>query len=354
MKNLKNVSNYIFGEGSIKSLEEILFAKRNAISFVVFLVDDFWENKNIQDILPIKQNDILIFVSTAKEPKAEYIDVLTDAIKYRCQNNLPAVVVGMGGGTVMDISKCVSILLNNQGKAEDYQGWDLVKNPGVYKIGIPTISGTGAEASRTGIFTSKKAKLGMNSDYSMFDQIILDPNLIKTVPKDQFLYTAMDCYAHDVELLKSNNGQMTKSLAKNSLDLLKESLENPQNIDYGKLMVASYLGGCAMVGASGGHLCHPVSYGLGFVLGLRHGISVCLAFNVLEDYYPEYINDFRQIFAKFSVELPKNITKDVTESQFDQMAEVILKNERPLEVAFGKDWREIFTKEKIKEILKRI
>ena len=254
----------------------------------------------------------------------------------------------------MDISKCVSILLTNPGKAEDYQGWDLVRNPGIYKIGIPTISGTGAEASRTGVFTSKKAKLGMNSDYSLFDQIILDPNLIKTAPKEQFLYTAMDCYAHDVELLKSNNNEMTRALAKSSLDALKEALKDPQNIDYGKLMIASYLGGSAMLGASGGHLCHPVSYGLGFVLGLRHGMSVCLAFNALEDYYPEYINDFRNIFEKFSVELPKNITKEATEEQFDAMAEATLKNEKPLEVAFGKDWREIFTKEKVKEIFKKI
>ncbi len=48
-------------------------------------------------------------------------------------------------------------------------------NPAVYKIGIPTISGTGAEATRTAVLTSKVKKLGINSDYSVFDQIICDP-----------------------------------------------------------------------------------------------------------------------------------------------------------------------------------
>lgn len=354
MKNLKNVPNYIFGEDSIVFLKDVLEPRRKTNCSVVFLVDEFFEGRNFEKSLSVLKGDILIFVSTKDEPKAEYIDTLADEIKEKCKDNLPAAIIGMGGGTVMDISKCVSILLTNPGKAEDYQGWDLVKNPGIYKIGIPTISGTGAESSRTGIFISKKAKLGMNSDYSMFDQIILDPNLIKTVPKEQFLYTAMDCYAHDVELSKSNNSQITKAFAKSSLDLLREALLDPKNIDYGKLMIASYLGGAAMVGAAGGHLCHPVSYGLGFVLRLRHGLSVCLSFNALEDYYPEYINDFRRIFAKFSVELPKNVTKNATEEEFDRMAEATLKNEKPLEVAFGQNWKDIFTKEKVKEILKKI
>ncbi len=64
-------------------------------------------------------------------------------------------------------------LLTNGGKAEDYQGWDLVKKPAIYKIGIPTISGTGAEASRTCVMTNSKSgiKLGMNSDFTIYDQL---------------------------------------------------------------------------------------------------------------------------------------------------------------------------------------
>lgn len=355
MRNFKNVSKYIFGEGSLSHLKELLTEKRTNNNPVVFLVDDFFRDKNIEAKLSInKDNDILIFVSTKEEPKAEYIDELTQEVKTKCNNILPVVVIGMGGGTVMDISKCVSILLNNPGKAEDYQGWDLVKNPAVYKIGIPTISGTGSEASRTGIFTSKKAKLGMNSDYSLFDQIILDPELLKTVPKEQFLYTAMDCYAHDVELLKGQNSDIAKIFANNSLNLLREALLKPENVNYGGLMLASYFGGCAMATASGGHVCHPVSYGLCYVLGLRHGVSVCLSFNAAEEYYSDFIKEFRDIFLRFNVALPKNVTKSVTEEQFEKMAELTLKNEKPLESAFGKNWKEIFIKEKVKEILRKI
>jgi len=353
-KNCKNVPQYMYGEGSIAELKNILSKKRQEGSPVVFLVDDFFTDKNIQNTLPIESEDVLIFISTEHEPKAEYIDEVTDMVKSKVRKGLPSAIVGMGGGTVMDISKCVSLLLTNPGKAEDYQGWDLVKNPGVYKIGIPTISGTGAEASRTGVFTSKRVKLGMNSEYSIFDQIILDPELLRTVPKEKFIFTIMDCYAHDVELMNGTDSEITKALASSSLNILREALKDPQNVNHAKLMLSSYLGGCAMATASGGHVCHPVSYGLGFVLGHRHGLSVCLAFNALEEYYGGYITEFRDIFSRFNVELPKGVTKSATEEQLDQMAEATLKNEKPLESAFGKNWREVFTKEKVKEILKRI
>jgi len=349
MKNYKNVPYYTFGEGSIADLKEILEAKRNGLP-VVFMVDDFFTDKKIEEKLPVEGKDMVIFVSTETEPHSEYIDELTAEVKAKA--GLPSAIIGMGGGTVMDIAKCVSIMLTNPGKAEDYQGWDLVKKPGIFKIGIPTISGTGAESSRTGIFTSPRVKLGMNSDYSMFDQIILDPQFLKTVPTDKFIFTAMDCYAHDVELLKSNNCAFTKALAGKSLELMREVFLN--KMDYEKLMIASYLGGAAMATASGGHVCHPVSYGLSLVLGMRHGFATALSFNYLGEYYPEEIDEFKGIVKKFGVKFPENIMKDVSEEQLDIMAEATLKNEKPLKNAFGENWREIFTKEKVKDILRKM
>ena len=58
----------------------------------------------------------------------------------------------------MDTGKAVSNLLRNRGRASNYQGWDLVKKPGVFKIGIPTLSGTGAESSRTCVLTNNKTE----------------------------------------------------------------------------------------------------------------------------------------------------------------------------------------------------
>jgi 3-deoxy-alpha-D-manno-octulosonate 8-oxidase len=91
-------------------------------------------------------------------------------------------IIGIGGGSAMDLAKAVSLMMTNPGSSADYQGWDLVKHPGVYKAGIPTLSGTGAEVSRTTVLTGPPASLGMNSDFTPFDQIVLDPELTKDAP----------------------------------------------------------------------------------------------------------------------------------------------------------------------------
>ena len=67
-----------------------------------------------------------------------------------------------------------------------------MQRPGVFKVGIPTLSGTGAEASRTCVMMNqeKKLKLGMNSDYTVFDRLVLDPELTATVPRDDIFSRA--------------------------------------------------------------------------------------------------------------------------------------------------------------------
>lgn len=351
MKNSKMVQHYFLGSGSFVQLEGLLNDKRQDNSgFAVLVIDHFFEkNTHLLDISFCKDDDIVLYVDTTDEPRAEYIDSLTDIVKRK--GKLPIAIVGIGGGSTMDISKAISILLTNPGKAEEYQGWDLVKNRAIYKIGIPTIAGTGAEFTRTAVMTSTTKKLGMNSDQSVFDQVILDPELLKTVPTDQFIFTAMDCLVHNVESLRgSQNDSMTIALAEKSLEMMKSVFLGEMDLE--KLMVASSMGGLAIANSNVG-ICHPLSYGLSLVLNLHHGYSICIAFNQLEEYYPE-VNDFKIILKKYGVELPKIIDASITEEQIDLMAEATLKNERPLENAFGKNWREVFTKEKVISLIKKM
>lgn len=351
MKNSKMVQHYFLGSGSFAQLEGLLNTKKQQNNtFAVIVVDHFFEkNIHLLDLSFCKEDDVVLYVDTTDEPRAEYIDSLTDIVKQK--GELPFAVVGIGGGSTMDISKAISILLTNPGKAEEYQGWDLVKNKAVYKIGVPTIAGTGAEFTRTAVMTSTTKKLGMNSDQSVFDQVILDPEFLKTVPTEQFIYTAMDCLVHNVESLRgSQNDSMTIALAEKSLEMMKSVFLGEMDLE--KLMVASSMGGLAIANSNVG-ICHPLSYGLSLVLNLHHGFSICIAFNQLEEYYPE-VKDFKIILKKYGVELPKIIDASITDDQIDRMAEATLKNERPLENAFGKNWREVFTKEKVISLIKKM
>ncbi|MBL7810762.1 MAG: iron-containing alcohol dehydrogenase [Bacteroidetes bacterium] len=350
MKNSKMVLYYYLGRGSLSQLKGLLDGKRGGKSdaFAVVVIDHYFDGKNLFSTDFLEHQDLVIYADTTEEPKTSYIDELTDLVKERGQ--LPVAVVGIGGGSTLDIAKAISVMLTNPGKSVKYQGWDLVKNPPVYKIGVPTIAGTGAEFTRTAVLTGPEKKLGINSDHSVFDQVILDADLLKTVPTDQFIYTAMDCFVHNEEsLLGRINDAMTIALAEKSLDMMKEIFLG--EMDHEKLLVASSLGGQAVANSSVG-ICHPLSYGLSIVLGLHHGFSICVAFNQLEEYYPN-VKVFKEILKKYNIVLPR-VMEGVTEEQLDIMAEATLKNEKPLSNAFGDDWKNIFTKEKVKDLLRKM
>lgn len=169
----------------------------------VYLIDDFFKNDYyIASSLGAKPTDAVHFVSTVDEPTTQSIDELVATLQKSGHTN-PATIIGYGGGITLDTAKAVSNLLTNGGRAADYQGWDLVKVPGVHKIGVPTISGTGSEATRTCVMTNLETglKLGMNSDFTVFDHVILDPSLTSTVPRNQYFYTGMDAYIHCIEAL---------------------------------------------------------------------------------------------------------------------------------------------------------
>ena len=150
IKNVQEVPPYLFESGSLRDLETILLQKREADSdYALFLIDHYFKNHfDKLGSLPVCKQDWMHFVDTRSEPTTDDINILRDRL-LECDKGSPVAVIGIGGGATMDVAKALSNLLTNKGNAEDYQGWDLVKVPGVFKVGVPTVSGTGAEASRT-------------------------------------------------------------------------------------------------------------------------------------------------------------------------------------------------------------
>lgn len=120
-----------------------------------------------------------------------------------------------------------------------------------------------------------------------------------------------------------------------------------------KLMMASYSGGMSMAYSQVG-ICHALSYGLSFVLGIHHGIGNCIAFNVLDEYYPEGVAEFRKMMYTNQIRLPENITADITTENLEKMINVALVLEPLWENALGKKWKDTMTREKIKELYQRM
>lgn len=355
-KNFPMVPRVIFGAGSFSQLGAILLPRRrNADAPCIFIVDDVFEGSALVSQIPLLFNDQLIFISAQEEPKTAQVDALVAEIK-NSFSELPSGIIGIGGGTVLDLAKAVALLLTNKGRAQDYQGWDLIQKQGVYHVGIPTISGTGAEVSRTTVLLGPEKKLGINSDYTTFDQVILDPDLTQGVAKEQWFYTGMDCFIHCIESLNGTYlNAFSQSYGEKALELCKEVyLEDLSPSDSrDKLMMASWHGGMSIAYSQVG-VAHALSYGLSYVLGIKHGIGNCLVFQHLEEFYPEGVQLFTKMRKKHGIELPKGICTNLSEKEYDTLTSVALSLEPLWENALGKNWSSLITPQMLKEIYLKI
>ncbi|MBL7699563.1 MAG: iron-containing alcohol dehydrogenase [Chitinophagaceae bacterium] len=354
-RNFKMVDYVIYGRGSFAQLAEIIAPRRKNGAPMIFLVDHFFENKPFTKQIPVEGTDKVIFADVTYEPKTTYVDRISKELKD--EFGQVSGIIGIGGGSTMDLAKAVSLMMTNDGSSADYQGWDLVKKPGVYKVGIPTLSGTGAEVSRTTVLTGPTRKLGMNSDFTPFDQIVLDPALTSNAPVNQRFYTGMDCYIHCIESLQGTYlNEFSKSYGEKALELCRKvfvAKEKWNDESDDQLMMASYAGGMSIAYSQVG-VAHAVSYGLSYLLGTKHGIGNCIVFDKLEEYYPEGVKEFKYMVEKNKVEIPQNITKGLSDADFNKMIDVSLGMKPLWENALGKDWEKIMTRDKLRALYEKL
>ena len=354
-RNFKLVGYVVYGRGSFNQLDEILLPHRKAGQPMVFLVDHFFEGKKLPNRIPLRDNDIILYVDVTTEPKTTYVDELASRLKQEFGS--VSGVIGIGGGSTLDLAKAVSLMMNNPGSSSDYQGWDLVKVPGVYKVGIPTLSGTGAEVSRTTVLTGPTRKLGMNSDFTPFDQIVLDPELTKNAPINQRFYTGMDCYIHCIESLEGTYlNEFSKSYGEKALELCRKVFVEKEQWDEesdDQLMMASYAGGMSIAYSQVG-VAHAVSYGLSYLLGTKHGIGNCIVMNHLEEFYPAGVKEFKYMVEKNRIDVPTGICSGLTDEQFDKMIDVSLGMKPLWENALGSDWETKMTRNRLRALYEKL
>lgn len=200
-------------------------------------------------------------------------------------------VIGVGGGSAMDVAKAVSILLTNGGKAVDYLGLGKIKKPGVPKIMVPTTAGTGAEVTFTAVFINEKTKSkgGMNGDPLYPEAALLDPALTVSMPAHVTAMTGIDALTHALEAYVSMQAHpISEMYSLEAIDLISRNLgiayANGNNLEArSAMLMGSLLAGKALATAGVG-LVHAMAYPLGGMFGIPHG----LANAVLLPYVMEY------------------------------------------------------------------
>lgn len=342
--------------GSSQKINKIIDAKLTNNKKALFIIDHYFKGKK----LPFKKknNYFYIFYNSNEEPSVNYINNTIAVLKDKNLLKKISLIVGFGGGSCLDIAKAISIGLTNRKPIQFYQGWDIPKNKPIYKLAIPTIAGTGSESTRTCVLINKEKniKLGINSNFSIYNEVILDPDLIKSVPKNKYFYTAMDAFIHSFESLSGKYRNLLSdyyaSIVINLIDDIFSSKNIKSKTNRKKLMICSYLGGLSIASSYVG-IVHPLSAGLSTVFGTRHCEANCRVLFELKKYYPLY----RKLFLKYVEKNKINFSKlkyNIKKETYTDLYNSSIFHSKPLTNALGKNYINILTFREVSNIFKRI
>lgn len=213
---------------------------------------------------------------TGQEPDYDYLDHVAARAR---PLDLDA-IIGIGGGSAMDLAKGIGVLLRNSGPGIAYRGMDLVPSPGVPVVLIPTVAGCGSEVTATASFIDRasRTKLGINGRHVACLFAVLDPTLLVSCPPAVTLGSGLDALVHAVEAVTARTANaLSRPLGAEAVRLLFGALSaavaDPSNLDAEKdLLLASFYAGIAMTHAAGGP-ASGISYPLGVHWNVPHGYA---------------------------------------------------------------------------------
>lgn len=198
----------------------------------------------------------------------------------------PKVVVGLGGGSAMDVAKATSAILGNEVPLDQMWGTENIPHPGIPMILMPTTAGTGSEVTPNSIMTDIKPdgshmKKGIVSPFILARTAIVDPILTVTAPPGITASTGMDALTHAIETYVSRSAQpLTTPLALEAITLigkyLRRAVANGNDLEARRNMAcASMMAGLAFAnGLLGG--VHAIAMAMGGQFNVAHGIANAL------------------------------------------------------------------------------
>ncbi len=222
-----------------------------------------------------------LFDRVESDPRIEIVDQALAQLKMeKCDT-----VIGLGGGSALDIAKLVAVMAVNPGHISDYFGIDLLVQPGIPLICVPTTAGTGSEVTPIAILSDEMEHLkkGVVSSHLFPRLALLDPLLTQGVPPEVTAFTGMDALIHAIEAYTSvNANDLTDYLAFRAIELTSGNLltayaRGDDLTARSKMLEGSLLAGMAFANA-GVTAVHAFAYPLG---GEFHHIPHGLANSVM-------------------------------------------------------------------------
>jgi alcohol dehydrogenase len=224
-------------------------------------------------------------------------------------------LIGLGGGSAMDCAKGINFVLTNGGSMEDYRGFGKASSPMLPSIGVPTTAGTGSESQSYALISRDDSgvKFACGDPKAKFRAVILDPELLVTVPAEVRAATGIDALTHALEsYVSKTRNPISQLYAREAWRLLSANLEgvlrNAADAEaWGRMQWGALLAGAAiehsMLGAA--HACaNPLTAQYGTTHGIAVGLMLphVMRFNASEvgDLYDELRGeDDTTLWARF-------------------------------------------------------
>jgi len=221
----------------------------------------------------------VIFDQIEENPSIETVQACANLAK----DERVSLIIGIGGGSSIDVGKAVGIMITNPGSLSDYEGANKFNNQPIPLIAVPTTAGTGSEVTASTVITDKlrKYKISVRSPFNIPKMAFLDPTLLSTIPPKVAAATGIDALTHAIEAYTSTQASLiTDVYAINAIKLIGQNLRafvaNTQDLEsVQKVLVGSTLAGVAFTNARLGNV-HALSTPLGGYFNVPHGVANAL------------------------------------------------------------------------------
>lgn len=307
----------IFGSGQRKALG--LVAKRLGQRALVVTDERLAADRDFQNMVTdLEQNGLNVRVESGTLPDVpvESTVLVADAAR----DFAPDVVIGVGGGSCLDMAKCVALLLTHGGHPQDYYGELKVPGPIMPLIAIPTTAGTGSEVTPVAVLSdnTRALKIGISSPYLIPEVAICDPELTLTCPPSLTAIAGADALTHAIEAFTATRRPVSATLTQErvfvgknavsdqfaliAISLLWRGLEaactEGSNLDArSRVMQGATFAGLAF-GVAGTAAAHAIQYPVGALTHTAHGAGVaCLMPWVMEWNRPAIGAELEQMAA---------------------------------------------------------
>ena len=276
--SILNAGRIVAGPDSIEQIADIV--KDYGASRVLIISDKGVARAGLIDrpkaLLEAAGIAVSILDDTPPEPEVEQANAIVTAAK----NSGCDMVVGIGGGSAMDVAKLTAVLLNNDVTLRELLDKAPIPRRGLPTLMIPTTAGTGSETTPNSIVLvpENELKVGIVSPKLMPDCVILDPKMTLGLPPAITASTGMDALCHAIECYTSKKGNpFSEMIALKAISLITRSIRRAFNtgtdIDarHDMLLGAMYGGMC--IATSSTTAVHALAYPLGGKYRIAHGVS---------------------------------------------------------------------------------